>query len=428
MPRKVKASTKQKKTYLQDKRAVKRGELDASNLHTVTEKPANPKSRFQKSDPREGEDVSRRLQSKFVTVSPEYLERTRNLAHSDPLIRPIPHDYALFPVELLERDQDKRLTCPSRPKFRYDMTKKEVEKNEEGWYKKWMKSTEEIMDEWIDGEEEEAPVTRSSDGVQDQVEKKPSWPRSVSWFETNLEVWRQLQVSLFLTTFFTNTSRWRVTEVSSIVLLLLDSRCPPLHCPPSLRSYIQNLKPRKEVILVLTKSDLVDSEALRGWRTWLKTWWGDEDVQIVAVQSYDVEMLQAGKPTSLTSSEADSTDRSRHRPDIPQESLLELVEALQCAHQRLSTPPARIRDDPEKAGNWKSPVRHDLDWSLLVPKGAQRVVEKEIKVAGAEEQEGPADPLTIGLVGQPNVGKSSLLNALLGEQRVRASKTPGKVS
>ena len=89
------------------------------------------------------------------------------------------------------------------------------------------------------------------------------------------------------------TERWRVTEASDIILVLLDSRCPPLHAPPSLRSYIQNLKPRKEVILVLTKSDLVDPEALVGWRKSVAGWWGG-DIQVVAVMSYSLELLHSG--------------------------------------------------------------------------------------------------------------------------------------
>jgi ribosome biogenesis GTPase A len=77
------------------------------------------------------------------------------------------------------------------------------------------------------------------------------------------------------------------------LLLLLDSRCPPLHCPPSLRAYIQSAKFQKEVVLILTKADLVDANALEGWKVWVKEWWG-RPVEVVTVMSYDQDILQGG--------------------------------------------------------------------------------------------------------------------------------------
>lgn len=87
--------------------------------------------------------------------------------------------------------------------------------------------------------------------------------------------------------------RWRVVESSSVILLLLDSRCPVLHCPPSLRTYLQSLKPHKEVVLVLTKADLVDPSALEQWKEWVKGWWG-QPVEVASVTSYDLEYLNGG--------------------------------------------------------------------------------------------------------------------------------------
>jgi ribosome biogenesis GTPase A len=89
-----------------------------------------------------------------------------------------------------------------------------------------------------------------------------------------------------------------VTESSQVLLILADARCPPIHLPTSLRSYVNALKPRKEVIIVLTKSDLVDPSALAGWREWVRNMWTEGDaeghaaVQVVAVKSYDTELLQ----------------------------------------------------------------------------------------------------------------------------------------
>jgi hypothetical protein len=196
MPRRKPISNKQRKEQLQLKRAVKRGDVDPPPPSDRKGKRPAPHLRLAAHAPKStaAADSSRKLQSSFVKLPKAFLEETKRLSASLPLHRPIPSDVSVWDDRSSGPARDgnpnaQQLTCPKRPKWRYDMSKKEVEKNEEGLFKKWIDETDAVASTWT-----EAPSARTED-ISTPLHGE-AMPRAPTSFERNLEVWRQLFVSL----------------------------------------------------------------------------------------------------------------------------------------------------------------------------------------------------------------------------------------
>lgn len=170
-----------------------------------------------------------RLESRFLRLPLELIQHYQNISATQELIRPIPAQLSYCLSQDVASVEIANLNCPKRPKWNFDMTKKEVERNEEVYFEKWLAQTDSAL----------STYSSTLGGTP-----------SPSFYERNLQVWRQL---------------WRVTEASEILLVLIDVRFPLIHYPPSLEDYVRSLKPRKKVILVLTKTDSVPRYLAEAW-------------------------------------------------------------------------------------------------------------------------------------------------------------------
>jgi hypothetical protein len=116
---------------------VKRGDLPAPTPEKSTKK-----SRRSRKPPADDDAAlviaarSRMLVSSFLKPSAEFLEVSKKAAATEPLVRPVPESSRVLSVGVSGTVEDRALVCPGRPKWRYEMSKKEVEKNEEGLFAK----------------------------------------------------------------------------------------------------------------------------------------------------------------------------------------------------------------------------------------------------------------------------------------------------
>ncbi|KAE8364982.1 hypothetical protein BDV27DRAFT_127668 [Aspergillus caelatus] len=210
-------------------------------------------------------------------------------------------------------------------------------------------------------------------------------------FERNLEVWRQL---------------WRVIERSDLVVQIVDARNPLHFRSEDLESYVKEIDPKKENLLLVNKADMLTEKQREAWADYFErnnisfrffsAQLAKEKIDAQLAEQSDSEDEEVAEKLAETTIEEQPTEAPQEEHDgglkLPGSSgsrRTEILDVDELEELFLSNTPDTLpeNDDPENPRKQKT---------------------------------------VIGLVGYPNVGKSSTINALLGAKKVSVSATPGK--
>ncbi|XP_040434032.1 guanine nucleotide-binding protein-like 1 [Falco naumanni] len=391
MPRKRPFSAKRKKQQLRDRRERKRGDAPAGPDSGPGSR-SGSRERGSDAAPAEAGDPwpppcrhdPGRFRLQLGGPRAEALARRRRRAQEELL--------ELLPETALELDPDSiyglGLDFPRRPPWSFAMSPEELRVREEAAFSAFLRSLRE--DQHPRGAEE-----GGSNGDDDGGGVAP--------FEHNLETWRQL---------------WRVLEMSDIILLITDARHPALNVPPALATHVTR-ELGKGLILILNKVDLTSPAVATAWSHLLRRRFPSARV---------VPFTSAPQRTPTSGLQRRQRRGGGWSRAVGPRQLLEACESIVGGEVDLSSWRAWLDRAEEAAA-----------------RGEEEEEEEQQEEVGDGEEAGDDDEdsagamvaprqweryrhgiLTLGCVGLPNAGKSSVLNALVGRSAVSVSRAPGR--
>ncbi|KAL2620571.1 hypothetical protein R1flu_000776 [Riccia fluitans] len=220
-------------------------------------------------------------------------------------------------------------------------------------------------------------------------------------FEKNIDIWRQL---------------WRVLERSDLVVVVVDSRNPLFYRCPDLEDYTREIDPNKKVMLLLNKADLLTTSTRQKWATYFKAQGIPYLFWSAKAASAELEGKGQPQPTDVnlfTQDEVVEENEDTHL--FEREELLERLQKEAEAIVESRKGAARAALSQHLAG----------EGSLHNSEDSESVEGKNM-AHGATKSGQSGGRVVVGFVGYPNVGKSSTINALVGEKKTGVTSTPGK--